>query len=105
MKITVLGAGAWGTAIAVSLAARHEIVLWGRDPVQCRDIGAARRNQRYLPEIELPRELGIEAEFSSAIGAAELVILATPTAALRDMLARLAPTRKPVVWLCKGFEP
>ncbi|MFH1602702.1 MAG: NAD(P)H-dependent glycerol-3-phosphate dehydrogenase, partial [Pseudomonadota bacterium] len=72
---------------------------------QCRDIGAARRNQRYLPEIELPRELGIEAEFFSAIGAAELVLVATPTAALPHMLARLAPMRKPVVWLCKGFEP
>jgi glycerol-3-phosphate dehydrogenase (NAD(P)+) len=105
VKITVLGAGAWGTAIAVSLADRHEIVLWGRDPVQCRDIAAGRHNQRYLPEIALPRELRIEAEFSSAVSAAELVLLATPTAALREMLARLAPMRTPVVWLCKGFEP
>jgi glycerol-3-phosphate dehydrogenase (NAD(P)+) len=105
MKITVLGAGAWGTAIAVSLSARHEVVLWGRDPEQCRAIAAARRNQRYLPEIELPPQLTIEAEFAAATAAAELALVATPTAALRDMLARLAPLRRPVIWLCKGFEP
>jgi glycerol-3-phosphate dehydrogenase (NAD(P)+) len=105
MKITVLGAGAWGTAIAVSLSARHEVVLWGRDPEQCCAIAAARRNQRYLPEIALPRQLTIEAEFAAATAAAELVLVATPTAALRDMLARLAPLRRPVIWLCKGFEP
>jgi glycerol-3-phosphate dehydrogenase (NAD(P)+) len=105
MKITVLGAGAWGTAIAVSLSVRHEAVLWGRDPEQCRAIAAARCNQRYLPEIALPPQLRIEPQFAAAIAAAELVLVATPTAALRDMLARLAPTRLPLVWLCKGFEP
>jgi glycerol-3-phosphate dehydrogenase (NAD(P)+) len=105
MKITVLGAGAWGTAIAISLSTRHEVVLWGRDPEQCRAIAADRRNQRYLPEIELPPQLTLEAEFAAATAAAELVLVATPTAALRGMLARLAPLRRPVVWLCKGFEP
>jgi len=80
-------------------------VLWARDPGQCRALAAARRNQRYLPEIELPPQLAIEAEFAAAIAAAELVLVATPTVALRDMLTRLASTQKPVVWLCKGFEP
>jgi glycerol-3-phosphate dehydrogenase (NAD(P)+) len=105
MKISVLGAGAWGTALGASLSPRHEVVLWGRDAEQCRAIAAGRRNQRYLPEIELPPQLAIEAEFAAATAAAELVLVATPTAALRDMLARLAPLRRPVVWLCKGFEP
>ncbi len=105
MKITVLGAGAWGTAIAVSLSARHEVVLWGRDSGQCRTIAAARRNQRYLPEIELPAQLTIEAGFAAAIHAAELILVATPTEALRDILLRLAPTKQPIVWLCKGFDP
>ncbi len=100
-----MGAGAWGTAIAVSLSARHETVLWGRDREQCRSIAAARCNQRYLPEIALPPQLRVEAEFSAAVSDAELVLVATPTAALRELLARLAPLRKPVVWLCKGFEP
>lgn len=105
MKITILGAGAWGTAMAAILAARHETVLWGRDPGQCRDIAAARRNQRYLPEIALPPQLAIEPAFEPAVSAADLVLVATPTAALRDMLARLAPLRLPVVWLCKGLDP
>jgi len=105
MNITVLGAGAWGTAIAASLSARHEIVLWGRDSGQCHAIAATRRNQRYLPEIELPPQLTIETEFAAAIAAAELVLVATPTAALRDILVRLAPAQRPAVWLCKGFEP
>jgi glycerol-3-phosphate dehydrogenase (NAD(P)+) len=105
MKIAVLGAGAWGTAIAATLSARHETVLWGRDPGQCRDITVARCNRRYLPEIALPPQLAIEPVLASAVSAAELVLVATPTAALRDMLIRLAPLGKPVVWLCKGFEP
>jgi len=105
MKITVLGAGAWGTAIAVSLSARHQTVLWGNDLEQCGAIAAARRNQRFLPEIALPAQIEIEADFALAVAAAELVLVATPTAALREMLVKLAPTRKPVVWLCKGFEP
>ena len=105
MRITVLGAGAWGTAIAASLSARHAVVLWGRDAAQCRAIASARRNQRYLPEIELPAQLAIEADLGAALAATELVLIATPTAALREMLTRLASEHKPLVWLCKGFEP
>lgn len=105
MRITVLGAGAWGTAIAVALSARHQTVLWDYEPGQCRAIAAERRNQRFLPEIALPAQIEIEADFAAAVAAAELVLVATPTAALREMLVRLAPLRKPVVWLCKGFEP
>ena len=104
MRITVLGAGAWGTALAASLSARHEVVLWGRDPQQCRAIDAARCNQRYLPEITLPPQLAIEAGFAAAVAAAELLWLPPPPGGWRDMLARLAPLNKPVVWLCKGFD-
>jgi len=105
VRIAVLGAGAWGTAIAVSLCARHAIALWGNEPEHCRAIAAERRNQRFLPGIALPAEIAIEADFDTAVGAAELVLVATPTVALREMLLRLAPAKKPVVWLCKGFEP
>ena len=105
MNITVLGAGAWGTAIAVSLSVRHQTVLWGNEPEHCRAIASDRRNQRFLPEIALPAQIEIEADFFAAVAAANLVLVATPTAALREMLVKLAPTKKPVVWLCKGFEP
>ena len=105
MNITVLGAGAWGTAIAVSLSARHPIVLWGNDPAQCRRIAAERLNQRFLPDVALPEAVVVEGDFDAALASAELVLVATPTAALREMLVRIASMRKPVVWLCKGFEP
>jgi glycerol-3-phosphate dehydrogenase (NAD(P)+) len=91
--------------MAVTLSARHQTVLWDHEPGQCRAIAAERRNQRFLPEIALPAQIAIEADFAAAIAAAELVLVATPTAALREVLAKLAPTRQPVVWLCKGFEP
>ncbi len=105
MNITVLGAGAWGTAIAVSLSAQHQIVLWGNDPDQCRSIAADRCNQRYLPDVAVPVAIAVEADLDAALAAAGLVLVATPTAALREVLVRIAPMRKPVVWLCKGFEP
>ena len=104
MKISVLGAGAWGTALAASLCDRHDVVLWGRDAGQCREIAHAKRNARYLPEIELPPGLKVEAAFDAAVGAAELILLATPTAALQPMLQQLAPLQQPVVWLCKGLD-
>jgi glycerol-3-phosphate dehydrogenase (NAD(P)+) len=106
MKITVLGAGAWGTAIAVSLSARHPTTLWGNDPEHCRLMATARRNQRFLPEVDLPAQIGVESDFGIALAAADLVLVATPTAALREMLVRIASTQNlvPVVWLCKGFE-
>ncbi len=105
MKISVLGTGAWGTAIAASLAGRHEVLLWGRDAEQCRAIAAERRNHLYLPEIELPRALRVEADLDAALTQAELLLLAVPTAALRELLVRVAPRALPLLWLCKGFEP
>jgi len=57
MKIAVLGAGAWGTALAISLATRHHITLWARDAAQVSTMSAARANQRYLPEIKFPDAL------------------------------------------------
>jgi len=104
MNIAILGAGAWGTAIAVSLCARHRVVLWGRDREQGREIARVRCNRRYLPEVELPQGLNIESAFSAAVEAADLLLLATPTAALQQMLLKVAPLRKPVVWLCKGMD-
>lgn len=100
--LAVLGAGAWGTAIAAALASRHRVTLWARDPAQARAIGAARRNSRYLPEIELPESLLVTHEAHAALSGADLALLATPVAGLRESLARVAGV--PFVWLCKGFE-
>lgn len=105
MRISVLGAGAWGTGIAVALAARHEVVLWARDAAQAERIGQTRCNERYLPEVALPPALRIEADLAAACrhAAAGLLLVATPMAGLRPTLQALPPDQ-PAVWLCKGFE-
>jgi glycerol-3-phosphate dehydrogenase (NAD(P)+) len=100
----VLGAGAWGTALAVALAGRHRVTLWARDPAQARTIAAARRNQRYLPEIALPDSLQVYSDIEEATAKAELLVAATPVAGLRELLGKLKGGSAPLVWLCKGFE-
>jgi len=107
MKITVLGAGAWGTALAVNAAAAHGVTLWARDAAQSQALAANRVNTRYLPGIALPAGLqlvGGQHQFASAIGGQDLIIIATPMSGLRGMLQALGATQTPVAWLCKGFE-
>jgi glycerol-3-phosphate dehydrogenase (NAD(P)+) len=108
MRISVLGAGAWGTALAVATAARHEVLLWARDPAQAAAMREAGCNVRYLPEVALPAALVIESDAARArdhaLRAPEgLLVVATPMAGLRAQLAAL-PGGSPVLWLCKGFE-
>lgn len=106
MKICVHGAGAWGTALAVNAAGRHEVTLWARDAAQAEAISKARENARYLPGLALPPGLAVRAgDLRSAHAGAELVIVATPMAALRQQLAALRGCGVPVAWLCKGVEP
>ena len=102
--LAVLGAGAWGTALAAILASRYQVTLWARDASQAGAIAAARRNARYLPEIDLPESLRVEPDLARALEGAELIIAATPVAGLRDLLARLRGSERPLAWLCKGFE-
>lgn len=107
MKISVLGAGAWGTALAIQAAASgHEVLLWARDASAAAEMARDRRNARYLPEAELPLNLSVSADLPAAInhGVGEgLIVIGTPMAALRGMLAQL-PDGARVLWLCKGFE-
>ena len=103
MRLLVLGAGAWGTALAASAAARHEVLLWARDAAQARELQARRENVRYLPGIPLPESLRI-ASGPLAPDEQDLVIVATPMAGLRESLSALAGCVAPVAWLCKGFE-
>jgi glycerol-3-phosphate dehydrogenase (NAD(P)+) len=100
--LAVMGAGAWGTAIAAALSPRHRVTLWARDAAQARAIGTSRRNARYLPEIELPEGLRVTHEAHAALSGADLALVATPVAGLREMAARVAGV--PFLWLCKGFE-
>ncbi len=102
--LAVLGAGAWGSAFAAVMAARHRVHLWARDPEQTRAILAARSNQRYLPGITLPDSLQVSADLEKSISGAELLIAATPVAGLRELVGKLRGGKVPLVWLCKGFE-
>ncbi len=103
MRIAVLGAGAWGTAIGVALSARHAVALWARDASQAQAIAKARRNSRYLPDVELPATLEVTADLGKAVVGAALLLAATPVAGLRELLGKI-DKRAPLVWLCKGFE-
>ncbi|WP_101049355.1 NAD(P)H-dependent glycerol-3-phosphate dehydrogenase [Macromonas nakdongensis] len=112
MKITVLGAGAWGTALAVAAAsdvgAPHTVRLWARDAAQAARLQAERQNARYLPGLPLPERLTVFstalADLPAAIQGDDLLVVGTPMAALRGMLTALREVAMPVAWLCKGFE-
>ena len=106
MRLAILGAGAWGTALGVALASHHQISLWARDPTQGRKLAADRINARYLPDVAIPERVRITTDMRSAIEASELIVVAVPTSALRETLrlVALAGPEAGVVWLCKGFE-
>ena len=105
MKIAVLGAGAWGTALAASAAARQATLLWARDAEQAVAMARTRCNARYLPEVSLPDGLRTTASLAEALehGRGGLTVIATPMSGLRQMLQSL-PEETAAVWLCKGFE-
>lgn len=108
MNITILGAGAWGTALAMSLADRHAVMLWGRDAATMRDMQQRRENAAYLPGFRLPDSLSLSADFSAAlahVGTDGLLLVATSLAGLRPLAMQLKSYAIPnIVWLCKGFE-
>jgi glycerol-3-phosphate dehydrogenase (NAD(P)+) len=118
LPVAVLGAGAWGTAMACALAARgpatHRVTLWARAPALAHELQAQRQNGRYLPGCPLPPALEITSDLRAALApvrahaAAGLVLVATPTAGLRPTLQALAAqglfAGTPLAWLCKGFE-
>jgi len=112
MKIIVIGAGAWGTALAISASqnpAAHEVTLWARDPAQAADMQAQRVNARYLPGQPLPAALrvidGPAAGLAAVVQQNDLAIVGTPMAGLRGVLQLIREVEPPVAWLCKGFEP
>jgi glycerol-3-phosphate dehydrogenase (NAD(P)+) len=109
MKIIVIGAGAWGTALAVQTAARHSVTLLARDAAQVARMQAARENTQYLRGIALPEQLALHAQTAEAplpshLSDADLIVIATPLRALHQWLGALRHSAVPLVWLCKGFD-
>ena len=114
MKVTLLGAGAWGTAMA-SQAARQlqaeDVCLWSRSPKQLEAIAQDGENQDYLPGISLPKNLKLESNFATAVkrlGPEDLLVIATPMSGLSETIAKaleIADHPLNIIWLCKGLEP
>ena len=108
MNITILGAGAWGTALAISLASKNDVVLWGRNHLMMAQLQADRVNQEYLANFSFPAQLHATADFDLALTHVQnsgLLIIASSVAGLRPILTLCRPYQlKQVVWLCKGFE-
>src|SRR4051794_24875615 len=104
-KLAVLGAGAWGTALALQAArAGRSVTLWARDPGRAAAMAAARENARYLPGIALPEAIAVTADLAAALQGAEVAILAVPVQHLRAFLAGLPDAPAPLVTVAKGVE-
>lgn len=106
--IAVLGAGSWGSALAIQFArSGRPTLLWGRDPAHLAALAAERCNTRYLPDAAFPERLAVEPDFGRAVADALDVLIAVPSHAFRATLERLKPLLKPgqrVAWATKGFE-
>lgn len=110
MRIAVLGAGAWGTALAISLSANisssHQVTLWVRNPDHLAELASQRINRRYFPDFFLPDSLQLTSVLDAAVETAELALIVVSIAGLRETLRGIVACGKavPVVWGCKGFE-
>ena len=111
MHITLIGAGAWGTAMALAAARQtggHAVTLHARDAAQADALRTDKKNARYLPGVDLPDSIEISsaplASLLSTSPNCDLWVIATPMAGLRAALTAMADVTAPVVWLCKGLE-
>ena len=106
LRLTVLAAGAWGTALAIAFAARHQVTLWTHETDVAAGMLAERENRRYLPGYPLPPALRVSTDFAAATRTADLLLIATPIAGLRPTVQKLADqcSATPLLWVCKGFE-
>jgi len=107
--IAVLGAGSWGTGLALQLdRSGSRSILWDRDTENLLKIRATRRNDRYLPGIEIPDSIVVELDVLAAVKAADHILLVTPSHAFASILTTIREVLVPgqgVSWACKGFEP
>lgn len=105
MKVTVIGAGAWGTALAKILCDNgHAVTLWGHDAGHVANLQSSRRNERHLPGCELPTSLDFATDLTEAVHEAELAVLAVPSVALREVATSIAGFTGTVVSVTKGIE-
>ncbi len=107
MKVTVVGAGSWGTTVAAVASHSAEVLLWARRPELARSINANGQNDDYLPGLPLPRNLSATSELTEALAGADVVVMGVPSHGFRDILELAAPAispRVPIISLTKGLE-
>jgi glycerol-3-phosphate dehydrogenase (NAD(P)+) len=106
MNIAILGAGAWGTALAIAFSRQHAVALWCREAHQCAVMQASRENLRYLPGHALPPAVTLSSDLPRVLAGADLAVIATPLAGLRSTARTIAGTAPelPLLWICKGLE-
>jgi len=107
MKFTVIGAGSWGTALAMQMARNGTTYLWGRNPQHMENMHNTRSNEAYLPGVTFPDNLILEADLETAIKASEAVLVVSPSHAFAEVLQKIKPHigNRPLAWASKGFEP
>jgi len=107
-KITVLGAGSYGTALAICFARnKHKTVLWGRDPEHVQLMSDTRANDKYLPQSKLPESLVLEADLAQAVASSDNILVVVPSHAFGDMLKQMKPflrSNARVAWATKGLD-
>jgi glycerol-3-phosphate dehydrogenase (NAD(P)+) len=107
-SIAVLGAGSWGTALALRLATNHnDTCLWGHDPEFMEELARERQNKQFLPGFSFPEDLTIETDLSRAVHASRDLLMAVPSHAFREVLTRMKPAlseNSRIAWATKGLE-
>ncbi|WGL76774.1 NAD(P)H-dependent glycerol-3-phosphate dehydrogenase [Serratia marcescens] len=107
-SMTVIGAGSYGTALAITLARNgHSVVLWGHNPAQIQTLQRDRCNQAFLPDVPFPDTLLLEADLARALAASRDVLVVVPSHVFGDVLRQLKPHLRPdarIVWATKGLE-
>lgn len=107
-KIAVLGPGSWGTALAKVLVENgHDVTIWGREVDQIAEINQQHTNQRYLPDLLLPRELKAESDLKTAVTGADAILFVVPTKTIRSVAAQLVAvldTKPVIIHASKGLE-
>ena len=106
MKLTIIAAGAWGTALAIAFSAKHQVTLWTQEADVVQEMLSCRENRRFLPGYPLPDALRIGESLEGAVAEADVLLVAAPLAGFRATLRRLHELgmHKPLIWVCKGLE-
>ncbi|MHC5225569.1 NAD(P)H-dependent glycerol-3-phosphate dehydrogenase [Ignatzschineria sp. LJL83] len=107
-KIAVIGAGSWGTALAIHLAAKHSVNLWSHNKEHVKEMQEVRLNERFLPEIPFPDSITLFDNFNEALKECDLILIVTPSTAFNEILTKLQDahleTLPPIVSATKGLD-